>query len=368
MNEHARLLDLLDYNILDTPPETDLNELAEIASLLCNTPVALISMVDGKRQWFKAKKGLDFNETDRKLSFCQYTLDSPDEVMIVNDAFEDIRFKNNELVLGDPNIRFYAGAPLVTPNGNVLGTLSVLDKVPRSISENQKKALQILAKKAMDSLNARKLLMKQKEDIESEALKLKKLTDQAPVMIYEFEMSEEGKMKFNFISKGLKLLHPNLDPEEVKKDPEVAFKVFHPDDVPFVMESIKTSFENLTEWIVEFRVIQEGNRVEWHAGRAKPERQDDGSVIWYGTFINVTNRVEYEEALEQIAFDISHVLRRPLSTLLGLTSLIEKEKMTKKKIHDYSGYIKKVSEELDLFTSKLNDTYCSKRKIITGRN
>ncbi len=368
MNEQERLQDLLSYHILDTPPEEELNELAEIASLICDTPVSLITMVDGTRQWFKTRKGVDFKETDRKLSFCQYTLDKPKEVLVVKDALKDERFKKNDLVLGEPNIRFYAGAPLETPDGNVLGTICVIDNKPRQVSEDQKKALQMLAKKTMHHLNSRKLLLHQKGQIEEGALKLKKLTDQAPVMIYEFERSEEGEMKFNFISQGIKNLHPTLDPEEVRKDASLVFSVFHPDDLPHFLESIERSFYDLSDWMVEFRVINEDNEIEWHSGRAKPEKQDDGSVIWYGTIMNVTNRVAYEHSLEQIAFDISHVLRRPVSTLLGLTSLIESEEMNSEQIKEYSAHIKAVSQELDIFSRKLNETYCKKRDIITGKN
>lgn len=366
MNEKQRLQDLLSYHILDTPPEDDLNDLAEIASLLCNTPVSLISIVDGKRQWFKAKKGIDFTETDRKLSFCQYTLDKPEEVLVVNDALKDDRFKHNDLVTDAPNIRFYAGAPLETPDGNVLGTICVIDNQPREITDDQKKALQILAKKTMHFLNARKLLLHQQEQIETGALKLRKLTDQAPVMIFEFERSEDGDIKFNFISKGIKDLHPILDPEAVKNNPSLVFSVLHSDDLPAFLNSIDISFNELSDWNVEFRIIKD-KETEWHSLRAKPEKLKNGNVIWYGTIMNVTNRVAYESALEQIAFDISHVLRRPVSTLLGLTSLIESEEMTKKKILEYSSHIKSVSQELDIFTRRLNATYCKKRDIITGK-
>jgi len=368
MNEKERLQDLIDYQILDTAPETELNELAEIASAICNTPISLITMIDASRQWFKVNSGLDMSETPREDSFCQYALQHSKEVLVVNDTWDDKRFENNPYVQGDPNIRFYAGAPLETPNGNVLGTLCILDRKPRSVSESQKRALQLLAKKAMDYLNSRKLILEQKEHIEFSALKLKKLTDQAPGIIYQLEMTQDGNISFDFISKGIANLHPKLDPEVLKNSPRIALSVIHPDDLPVLRKSIRNSFDNLTEWIVEYRVISDSGEEEWHLGRGKPEKLDNGSVVWYGTFQNINNRVEYEKAMEQIAFDISHVLRKPVATLLGLTSLLGGEEVDETTIREYGKHIKTVSEELEHFTRKLNDTYRLKKAMIMGQN
>jgi hypothetical protein len=365
--ERERLQELYDYQILDTPPEAELNELAEIASLICNTPISAITLIDESRQWFKARKGLDSIETTKKDSFCQHTLHYPKEILVVNDALDDDRFKQSPFVVGNPNIRFYAGAPLETPNGNVLGTLCVLDTSPRQLGENQKKALQILAKKAMDYLNSRRLLLRQKDRIEVEAIKLKNLTDQVPGMICQFEITDEGEIAFHFVSKGISNLHLRLDPESLKASPEILFGVIHEEDIPAVRKALKDSSTTLSDGSVEFRIINIDGQIEWHAARWKPEKTDAGDVIWYGFFININNHVEYERAMEQIAFDISHVLRRPVTTLLGLTSVIEKEEMTHDKIKEYTRYIKIVSSELDQFTRKLNHTYSLKRKIITGR-
>lgn len=366
MDEKKRLKELFDYQIINSSQETELNELAEIASLICNTPIALITFVDDQNQWIKASKGLDMDRTSRKDSFCQHALHNPREVLVVNDSFEDHRFKNNPLVQGNPNIRFYAGAPLETPDGNVLGTLCIIDTEPRKITESQKEGLKILAKKAMNFLNARKLLLLQKNKIEFDSVKLKKLTDQVPGMIYQFEMALDGKLSFKFVSKGIEDLHPRLDPEMVKSNPELGFNFIHQEDLPNVQQSILESYTNLTEWKVEFRVSSKDGKTEWHSGRAKPERLENGTVVWYGIFMNITARVEYEKAMEQMSFDISHILRRPIATLLGLTSLIQTEEMDDRKIKEYGGYIKTVSEEMEKFTRKLNDTYIWKRQIING--
>ena len=121
-NEEARLEALRRYAILDTFPEQDFDDLARLAALICGTPIALVSLVDRERQWFKAKIGLDEKQTSRDVSFCAHAILKPD-VMIVPDTLEDARFRKNALVTGEPHIRFYAGAPLITENGHALGSL-----------------------------------------------------------------------------------------------------------------------------------------------------------------------------------------------------------------------------------------------------
>ena len=123
MDESQRLNELYSYNLLDTAPEEELDELAKLASLICGTPISLISMVDKDRQWFKATYGLEITETPREDSFCRYLLGNDIPLLEINDALQDYRFENNPLVLGHPHIRYYAGAPLKTSNGNILGAL-----------------------------------------------------------------------------------------------------------------------------------------------------------------------------------------------------------------------------------------------------
>lgn len=369
MNEQSRLEELFEYQILDTDPETEFNELTEVATAICSTPMAIISFIDGERQWYKAKVGLTNSEVKRGDTFCQFTLDRPDELLIVENASEHEIFKNNESVKNAPFIRFYVGVPLVSPKGNVLGTLCTMDTKPMRLSELQKTALKILAKKTMNFLNARKLILAQKEVMEFSADKLRKLTDQSPSVIYQCELSKEGVMKFDFISKGISNLHPILNADVVKGNPEIIFKVIHVEDIPHVKKSIQESLLNLTEWYIEYRVVMPDGQIHWHVARAIPEKTDNGSVVWYGTFQDITNRVEYESAMEQIAFDISHVLRRPVTTLLGLTSIMNKEEeLDEARLKEYISYINIVSTELDNYTRKLNQTYSLKRKIITGHN
>lgn len=155
-NEDRRLRALADYNIMDSLPEQAYDDLARLASTICNTPIALITLLDEKRQWFKSNIGLDVNETPRSQAFCAHAIMNTNEVMIIEDAVTDERFASNPLVTADPNIRFYAGAPLVTPTGEALGTICVIDREPRKITENQLEALQILSREIIVQLELRK--------------------------------------------------------------------------------------------------------------------------------------------------------------------------------------------------------------------
>ena len=154
-NEAERLESLSSYKILDTDPEQVFNDLTQLSAFICGTPMALVSLIDDERQWFKAKVGMEPTETPREHSFCQYAMLSS-EVYEVPDATADPRFEHNPLVTGSPNIRFYAGAPLLSPEGQPLGTLCTLDTVPRQLSTDQREALRMLARQVMAHMELRR--------------------------------------------------------------------------------------------------------------------------------------------------------------------------------------------------------------------
>jgi GAF domain-containing protein len=170
-SEKKRLKVLWQYEVLDTVPEEVFDDLTELAAQICEAPIALISLVDEKRQWFKAKVGVAINETSRNVSFCAHAINQT-ELFIVPDATLDTRFAANPLVTSDPKIRFYAGAPLITPDGYALGTLCVIDKVPRNLRLEQQQALRILARHVVSQLELRRR-SKQLGDVRAENARLK---------------------------------------------------------------------------------------------------------------------------------------------------------------------------------------------------
>ena len=149
-NEAARSRVLWNYRILDTPPEERFDDLVRVATYICGTPVGLIGLIDADREWFKSKVGWDVSEIPREISFGTHTITQPD-VLIVSDTLKDIRFAKNQLA-AQAGVRFYAGAPLLTPEGYALGTLSVMDYVPRALTEGQTRILWALARQVMAHL------------------------------------------------------------------------------------------------------------------------------------------------------------------------------------------------------------------------
>ena len=174
-NENNRLRDLYSYDILDTPAETDFDELVELASQICKCPISLITLIDKDTQWLKSKKGIEKTQTPRDVAFCSHAI-LQDDVMVVENALEDERFHDNPLVTEDPNIRFYAGAPIVSPAGHKLGTVCIIDSEPRKCSEEEQRALKLLSNQVTKLLEIRKknMLIRQRAEeiiaLKSEAI------------------------------------------------------------------------------------------------------------------------------------------------------------------------------------------------------
>ncbi len=153
-NELERINILKNLEILDTEFEKEYDDLVKLASSICNTPISLVSLIDNNRQWFKAKVGLEVRETGRDIAFCSHAI-LQDELFVVPNALEDERFCDNPLVIGEPNIRFYAGMPIKTKTGHKMGTLCIIDRVPRELTEHQKFALETLGNQLVNMLELR---------------------------------------------------------------------------------------------------------------------------------------------------------------------------------------------------------------------
>jgi anti-sigma regulatory factor (Ser/Thr protein kinase) len=157
-DESARLASLRAYRILDTEPEQAFDDIVLLASQLCGAPISLITLVDEHRQWFKARVGVSAMETSRSVSFCAHAIRGRG-IFVVPDALDDERFRENPMVRGVPHIRFYAGAPLISREGQAIGTLCIVDSVPRTLTEEQERALEALRRQAEAQLELRRNLL-----------------------------------------------------------------------------------------------------------------------------------------------------------------------------------------------------------------
>ncbi len=308
--EAERLATLRRYGVLDTTDDPNLDDLTALAAAVCATPIAMVSLIDSERQWFKSRVGLALSETPRAVAFCDHAIRNPGELMLVADACADERFARNPLVTGPPHIRFYAGVPLVTPDGYALGALSVLDLQPRELSPTQQRALVTLAHQVMSQLELRRqareltaTLAQRNADIEAlrklqdavaeREQRLARVTAHVPGVVYQYCLRPDGTSYFGYASAGMRDIY-RVAPEDVREDATPVFGAIHPDDLPHVAATIETSALSLAVWDCEYRV-RFGSEVRWLHGRSMPERLPDGSTQWHGLISDVTERKAAEQ-------------------------------------------------------------------------
>ncbi len=363
----ARKEELARYQILDSGLDLELDELCRLAANICNTSIALVSLLDDEQQWFIAKYGTDLTSTPIDISFCRHALKTPTELFIVKDATQEERFKSNPLVLGSPHIKFYAGASLISPNKVAIGTLCVISSEAMDLDDNQKAALKILSRRIMHHIDSRSTINAQQKSLEGFARKLQKITDYAPSILFEYRFDDDNQIVTEFISKGVELITHGKIPEGAIHDLTSFSEYLTTEDFMQLLERAYEANHLQEPWSSVFPVNFSDGTQLWFEMKASPEPDAGGSIHWYGAVHDVTAQVEYEKVLEDIAFDISHVLRRPVSTTLGLLDLIQaSSELDPEQLHFYADNARKVAEELDTFTRKLNDAYSERKRKIIG--
>ncbi|MEO7275929.1 MAG: ATP-binding protein [Vicinamibacterales bacterium] len=223
MSETERLESLHRYRILDTEPEQAFDDLTLLASYVCGTPIALITLVDADRQWFKSKIGLSASETSRSVSFCAHAIQQTG-LYIVPDATHDEKFRENPFVTGDPNIRFYAGAPLITPDGQALGTLCVIDRVPRTLTPAQIDALEALRRQVQAQLELRVNLL----ELEKALAQRDRAETEQRALVTQLQSSVDGLNKLGALLPYTSLCELNMViPADPKAIPTITDGVNH---------------------------------------------------------------------------------------------------------------------------------------------
>ncbi|MEM1326218.1 MAG: ATP-binding protein [Bacteroidota bacterium] len=187
VNEQERIKALYSYDILDTPSEDAYDEIIQLASRICGTPISLVSLVDADRCWFKAKLGLEMTEAPRRIAYAAHAIHQPDEPTVIEDALQDERFCDCPLVLTDPPMRFYVGTPLVNKEGHVLGTLCVIDHVPRKLDRQQIDTLKTLARQVVAQMELTKQMRQVKQLNQNLATKNEELTNFAAVVSHDLK-------------------------------------------------------------------------------------------------------------------------------------------------------------------------------------
>lgn len=354
-DENLRLKSLFGYDILDTEAEATYDDITQLAASICEAPTALISFVDEKRQWFKSRVGLNVSETPRDIAFCAYTILNGDDLLIVENAAEDDRFRHNPLVTGAPQIRFYAGAPLVTPDGFVLGSLCVIDYVPRDLSEDRQKALKTLARQVVSQLELRRTARLNKELSERYRL----FVDNSPTVIF----IKDDRGRFVAVNRLFEELF-RIKREEVEGKED--FDIFPLEIAESVIANdrrVLITGETLNT--VEFVPTPDGTPHYWFSHKFLIE-DAGGQKFVGGIAVDITERKKMEADLEaardaaleslrlKSAFltNVSHELRTPMNAIIGVSELLLETPLSRQQ----QDYLKMIRQSSDSLMTIINDT------------
>jgi PAS domain S-box-containing protein len=301
--EAERLAVLQSYAILDTPPEAAFDELVQAAARICGAPMAAVSLVDETRQWFKARVGLSVDETPRDVSFCDHAM-WQDDLFVILDATRDPRFAQNALVTGDPNIRFYAGAAIRSPEGVPLGALCVLDDQTRTsgFTEEQAMVLRVLANQVEAQLKLRQLVAAQMQAVTRQAHQISLGKDREDRLLKALSSAEVGWWDWDVVN------------DRVVANTEMAsifgiesqtafdgvpisqfFSNVHTADRPALRDSIDYSLQTGEPFREEYRLLGPAGRVIWVSARGRALRDEAGKVTTFpGVVIEISDRKNAE--------------------------------------------------------------------------
>jgi diguanylate cyclase (GGDEF)-like protein len=283
--------------------ERALDDLTGLASHVLEMPMALIHLMDHERTWVKSSVGLDVSETSHLSAFCDHAVLECD-VMVVPDVARDPRFMVHPMVTKAPHIRFFAGAPLLNAEGDVLGTLCVMDRQSRAFDAHQRAVLitlshQIVAQLAWRKCNA--ALLAATASLRRQTHLLDNLSRHVPGVIFQYQMFPNGSACFPFVSEGIRDIY-ELTPEQVRDGARDVFYRIHPLDRQAVLTAVEISGATLLPWKQEYRVVLPRRGECWRQGVAQPEKLADGSVLWHGIVTDITDRKRAEDTTHKLAY------------------------------------------------------------------
>ena len=308
--ERIRLEALKHFDILDTPPEAVFDRLVQFAARICETPIATITLVDERRQWFKAAVGLDVQETAREIAFCAHTIHGS-HPFVVHDAKTNPLFRDNPLVTGPPELRFYAGIPLITSDGFALGALAVMDQVPRTLSDAQISTLEMLAEQSIIHIELRR----QRRDLERVAAERDQinaeLRRQAEDLREAQRIASIGSWKMHMPTRELICseeiyrifgLQPKNGPEEFS----AFMRSVHRDDRENLENALQGILRGEQSLDIEHRIVRPGGEVRYVRERAELHMKTNGHTL-HGTVQEITEQRKSQEQLRLLDTCISRL-------------------------------------------------------------
>lgn len=325
LHDPERLAALAAYDVLDTPAEPEFDDIVFLASTICETPVALVSLVETDRQWFKATVGFEGSETPIEQSVCAHAL-ALRELLVIPDLSADPRTRRNTLVTGEPSIRFYAGAPLVSPSDQVVGTLCVIDTTPRpgGLTDTQRKGLAALARQVVILLETRRNSLRKDELLRRQRIINSVLRNSANSLIAAQEAGKIGTFEVDIATGDMKVSAEFCRIFDVPVAPAYHASLFEslilPEDRQLASDDVSRKSASASA-SVEYRVLSVRNGVRWIARDSRFERDTQGRPLrMVGAVQDVTDIKKAEETRELLSQELSHRLKNTLATVQAIAS------------------------------------------------